>query len=111
MSEQNPLRPIVQSWIKKITLAQKHKKPFTSDAQEAMDFYCGDPDFMWKDAYARGERGYNRGLSPPEFRPPPEPRAACDPQAVSGHPAGTPGNPASASRAADGARWATRHGA
>jgi len=68
MSQSNPLRPLVQTWLKKVSLAQKHKKPFSSDAQEAMDFYCGDPDFMWKDAYARGERGYNRGLSPPEFR-------------------------------------------
>jgi hypothetical protein len=68
MAEDSPLRPLVAGWLKKIELAQKHKKPFSSDAQEAMDFYCGDPDFMWKDAYARGERGYNRGLSPPEFR-------------------------------------------
>ena len=68
MSEQNPLRPIVTAWLKKIELAQKHKKPFSADAQESLDFYCGDPDFMWKDSYARGERGYNRGLSPPEFR-------------------------------------------
>lgn len=68
MSDESPLRPLVASWLKKIELATKHKRPFSSDAQEAMDFYSGDPDFMWKDAYARGERGYNRGLSPPEFR-------------------------------------------
>jgi hypothetical protein len=68
MPDDSPLRPIVAGWLKKIDLARTHKRPFTSDAQEAMDFYCGDPDFMWKDAYARGERGYNRGLSPPEFR-------------------------------------------
>jgi hypothetical protein len=68
MSEENPLRPLVQAWLKKIDLAKTHKMPFTKDGQEAMDFFCGDPDFMWRDAYARGEKGYNRGLSPPEFR-------------------------------------------
>jgi hypothetical protein len=68
MSEENPLRPIPVNWLKKIEQAQKHKKPFSDDAWEAMQFFAGDPDFMWRDNYARGERGYNKGVDPPAFR-------------------------------------------
>lgn len=67
-STDSPLLPIVTSWLKKIELARKHKKPFQDDANEAMQFFAGDPDFMWKDSYARGERGYNKGIDPPPFR-------------------------------------------
>jgi hypothetical protein len=68
MADDNPLRPIVKRWLECIRQAEKHKKPFTDDASEAMAFYSSDPDAMWKDAYARGERGYNRGLDAPAFR-------------------------------------------
>jgi hypothetical protein len=66
--DDNPLRPIVTRWLECIKQAQKHKKPFADDAKEALGFYSSDPDAMWKDAAARGERGYNRGLTPPPFR-------------------------------------------
>ena len=68
MSEQNPLRPIVKSWLEKIKLATEYKKPFSDDAEEAMQFFAGDPNFMWENQYARGERGYNKGIDPPAFR-------------------------------------------
>jgi hypothetical protein len=68
MADDNPLRPIVKRWLECIKQAEKHKKPFNDDASEAMAFYSSDPDAMWKDAYARGERGYNRGLDAPAFR-------------------------------------------
>jgi hypothetical protein len=68
MADDNPLRPIVKRWLECIKQAEKHKKPFNDDASEAMAFYASDPDAMWKDAYARGERGYNRGLDAPAFR-------------------------------------------
>jgi hypothetical protein len=63
-----PLRPIVARWLDCIRQATKHKRPFQEDADEAMNFFAGDPDFMWKDGYARGERGYNKGMAPPAFR-------------------------------------------
>jgi hypothetical protein len=69
MPSSNPLAPIVQRWLQCIAQAKKHKAPFQADADEAMQFFAGDPDFMWKDKYARGERGYNKGgLNPPAFR-------------------------------------------
>jgi len=68
MPDDNPLRPIVKRWLECIKQATTHKKPFQSDADEAMQFFAGDPDFMWKDSYARGERGYNKGIDPPAFR-------------------------------------------
>lgn len=64
----NPLRQIVSTWVKKIEAAQKYKRPFTEDAKEAANFFDGDHNFMWKDAYARGERGYNSSIAPPAFR-------------------------------------------
>jgi hypothetical protein len=68
MPEENPLRPLVTRWLSCIKQAEKHKKPFSDDAREALGFYNSDPDAMWKDATARGERGYNRGIDPPPFR-------------------------------------------
>ena len=63
-----PLRPIVTRWLECIKQATKHKRPFSEDADEAMNFFAGDPDFMWKDGYARGERGYNKGMTPPALK-------------------------------------------
>ena len=68
MADDNPLRPIAKRWLECIKQGEKHKKPFSEDAEEAMGFYSSDPDAMWKDSYARGERGYNKGLDPPAFR-------------------------------------------
>jgi hypothetical protein len=62
------LRAISTSWLKKIELALKHKRPFTEDAREAMDFFDGPQNWFWKEEYARGEYGYNRAISPPGFR-------------------------------------------
>lgn len=64
----NPLRQIVSTWVKKLKAAEKYKKPFADDAKEASLFYDGDHNWMWKDAYARGERGYNSSIAPPSFR-------------------------------------------
>ena len=68
MSDENPLRPIATGWLRLVDLAQKHKKPFSDDAREAMLFYCSDANAMWENSYAMGERGYNRGIDPPAFR-------------------------------------------
>lgn len=68
MPQDSPLLPIVNRWLQCIKQAETHKRPFSADADEAMQFFAGDPDFMWKDKYARGERGYNKGMNPPAFR-------------------------------------------
>lgn len=68
MPQDSPLLPIVTRWMNCIKQAEKHKRPFQADADEAMQFFAGDPDFMWRDKYARGERGYNKGMNPPAFR-------------------------------------------
>jgi hypothetical protein len=64
----HPLRQIVTTWVKKLKAAEKYKKPFSDDAKEASLFYDGDHNWMWKDSYARGERGYNSSIAPPSFR-------------------------------------------
>lgn len=66
--QDNPLRAISASWLKLLKQAKDHKKPFNDDAWEAMQFFCGDPNFMWENSYARGERGYNKGIEAPPFR-------------------------------------------
>lgn len=64
----NPLRQVVATWVKKLKAAQEYKKPFSEDAKEASQFFDGEHNWMWKDAYARGERGYNSSIAPPSFR-------------------------------------------
>lgn len=68
LPESNPLRQLVRTWTKKFEAALKYKKPFADDAKEASMFYDGDHNWMWKDAYARGEKGYNSSIAPPAFR-------------------------------------------
>lgn len=62
------LRSIATSWLKKIEYGLKHKRPFSVDAREAMDFFDGPHNWFWRDEYARSEFGYNRAISPPGFR-------------------------------------------
>lgn len=64
----NPLRQIVSTWVKKLKAAEKYKKPFADDAKEASQFFDGEHNWMWRDSYARGERGYNSSIAPPSFR-------------------------------------------
>lgn len=64
----NPLRQVVATWVKKLKAAQDYKKTFADDAKEASQFFNGEHNWMWKDSYARGERGYNSSIAPPSFR-------------------------------------------
>ena len=68
LSSNSPLRQIVQTWVKKLKAAEKYKKPFDDDAREASQFFDGEHNWMWRDSYARGERGYNSSIAPPSFR-------------------------------------------
>lgn len=64
----NPLRQVVTTWVKKLKAAAEYKKAFSDDAKEASLFFDGDHNWMWRDAYSRGERGYNSSIAPPSFR-------------------------------------------
>lgn len=64
----NPLRQVVSTWVKKLKAASEYKKSFSDDAKEASLFFDGDHNWMWRDAYSRGERGYNSSIAPPSFR-------------------------------------------
>ena len=56
------LRAISTSWLSKLKQAQKHKRPFTDDAIEAMNFFDGTNNWFWKDGV-----DYSR-MAPPSFR-------------------------------------------
>lgn len=62
------LKSIAAGWLKKIELGLKHKRPFSQDAREAMDFFDGPHNWFWKEEYSRSEYGYNRSITPPGFR-------------------------------------------
>lgn len=62
------LRRLTQTWVKKLAAAVKYKERFTEDAKEASNFFDGQHNWMWQDAYARGESGYNKSIAPPSFR-------------------------------------------
>lgn len=62
------LRQLTQTWVKKLNAAVKYKKPFSEDGKEAAMFFDGEHNWMWKDSYARGEKGYNSSIAPPNFR-------------------------------------------
>jgi hypothetical protein len=62
------LRDLAAGWIKKVQLGLKHKRPFSEDAREAMDFFDGPHNWFWREQYAKGDQGYNRSISPPGFR-------------------------------------------
>jgi len=59
-SEQDhPFKPIVEQWMQKIKRAKEHKKErFGKYAEEAMNFFDGSHDFMWKGQYAKGDEGF-----------------------------------------------------
>jgi hypothetical protein len=68
LPESSPLRQVVTTWVKKLKAASDYKKAFSDDAKEASQFFDGEHNWMWKDSYARGERGYNSSIAPPSFR-------------------------------------------
>jgi hypothetical protein len=64
---EDALRAIAQGWLKKIELSLKHKRPFSEDAHEAMQFFDGPHNWFWKDNYALHENGYAKTIAPPAF--------------------------------------------
>jgi hypothetical protein len=63
---EDALRAISTSWLSKLKQAQKHKKPFSDDAKECMNFFDGHGDWFWK-TDGRSDKSYSK-LSPPSFR-------------------------------------------
>ena len=56
------LKPLVRAWSEKINLAMDHKKArFQDDADEAMKFFCGPYDFMYKEDHARKSSSFRYG--------------------------------------------------
>jgi hypothetical protein len=55
----NPFAPIVSQWMEKIKAAKKQKhERFGKYAEEAMNFYDGNHDWMWKGEYAKAPGGF-----------------------------------------------------
>lgn len=65
MATQNPLAPIAKRWLECVKQGEKHKKPFSDDAKEAMGFYASDPEAMWG---PENSRAYNKGIDAPAMR-------------------------------------------
>ncbi len=63
---EDALRAISTSWLSKLKQAQKHKKPFSDDAKECMNFFDGHGDWFWKQD-GRADRSYSK-MAPPSFR-------------------------------------------
>lgn len=67
-SSRDPFRQLADTWVKKLKAAIAYKKPFSDDAKEASNFFDGNHNFMWENAYMRGEKGFNSSIAPPSFR-------------------------------------------
>ena len=63
---EDALRSISSSWLSKLKQAEKHKRPFTEDAKEAMNFFDGAGDWFWKDR-SRVDAAFSK-IQPPSFR-------------------------------------------
>ena len=51
----HPFNAICEQWLQKIKSAKKVKKErFGQYAEEAMNFFDGNHDWMWKGEYAKG---------------------------------------------------------
>lgn len=61
---EDALRSVATGWLKKLEQAAKHKRPFTEDAREAMNFFDGNQNWFWKEGAAST---YSK-ISPPSFR-------------------------------------------
>lgn len=62
------LRTLTRVWVKKLNAAVAYKKCFSDDAKEASMFFDAEHNWMWKDSYARGEKGFTNSIQPPNFR-------------------------------------------
>jgi hypothetical protein len=66
---EDALRSISSSWLSKIKQAEKHKRPFSEDAKECMNFYDGHGDWFWKNGQGgTGKEAPISKIAPPSFR-------------------------------------------
>jgi hypothetical protein len=63
---EDALRSVATSWLAKLKLAEKHKRPFSMDAKECMNFFDGAGDWFWKPRNEPGSQ-YSK-IAPPSFR-------------------------------------------
>lgn len=58
-SKTHPLAPLCTEWLAKIDIAARQKwEKFGTYAAEAMQFFDGAHDFMWKQGYSQGPGGF-----------------------------------------------------
>lgn len=62
-SSKSPLSPIVDRWLNVIDKGKDYKRPFQSDADEALTFFSSDADAIWGDI-AQNKFGKAVGLPP-----------------------------------------------
>lgn len=69
---EDALRAVSTAWMEKIKMGLKHKRPFTVDAKESMNFFDGQGDWFWKAAPGgEGDEAMRTTVSritPPTFR-------------------------------------------
>jgi hypothetical protein len=61
---QDALRSVSTGWLSKLKQAEKHKRPFTEDARESMNFFDGGGDWFWQ---PKDGHKYSK-IGPPSFR-------------------------------------------
>jgi hypothetical protein len=67
----HPMKNVSDAWLAKIEMALKVRdEEFGVYAEEAMNFFDGDHNWMWQDSYTRGNSGFldKQGGSLPTFR-------------------------------------------
>ena len=61
---EDALRSVATGWLSKLKQAEKHKRPFSTDAKECMQFFDGGENWFWE---PKEGQNYSK-LSPPSFR-------------------------------------------
>jgi len=64
---EDALRAISTGWLGKLKQAGKHKRPFSEDAKEAMNFFDGHDNWFWKNRNGNETGAYSR-IGSPSFR-------------------------------------------
>ena len=69
MEKNELLKPLCKAWLGMVDRAIKAKRDFDLDADEAMQFFDGDHNWMWRSDYTLGDRGFlGSTIAPPTFR-------------------------------------------
>ena len=61
---EDALRAVSKGWLSKLGQARKHKRPFSMDARECLNFFDGGDDWFWKEGQGKE---YSR-INAPSFK-------------------------------------------